>query len=45
MNKVFSQSLDFNFSKDPVGPAIPILFIKASIFLVLFFNLSKNSKT
>ena len=42
---VLSQSSDLSFSSDPVGPAIPTLFIKASIFFVFFITLLKKSET
>ena len=42
MCNVFSQSFDFNFSSEPVGPAIPTLLIKASIFFVFFLTFIKK---
>ena len=36
---------DLNFSREPVGPAIPTLLIKASIFVVFFLIFSKKSET
>ena len=42
---VLSQSSDFSFSNDPVGPATPTLFIKASIFFVFLFIFLNKSET